>query len=470
VIPTYRGSQLDAFATCPFAFGCNLKRAAYKATTTEAETEAYLSAYCCPEGVQYIMENCGTAPMPLMSRMTQIGTQFHAFAFAYGTHLKREKLATDWEEADRIARGLATVDGSFVKGLYDTCVYWYQQFEHQVPTLSQGDVDLCSGSFEQGRQAAFNVGDRECLYVMHPDFAKLSPDLTYLTIMDWKSGLRCETYDPDYPNKQLLRYAWAFAKLFPTIREVELHLVFTNPKHPLSEEPLVWVRDLQELAISDEIVTAPVSAIAASPEFKPAVGCWLCDGYCEWALYCDEADAVAHIMDVKPETALEAYQLREESYSVSKKLSAKRAQLKRIVDAHVAQNGPLAVGLSEDGEPLLYGPRKVVSAEVSDMAALVEELVEMQRPDLIRKLKLEGAREFAEEAGMVKPFGESALKSVKFGWRVGNSAVGAEDDDDVDASGETAKQIATAAPRRTLAADAVETAAPPAASEFAGAF
>jgi hypothetical protein len=247
--------------------------------------------------------------------------------------------------------------------------------------------------------------------------------------MDWKSGLRSETYDPDRPNVQLLRYAWAFARLFPTITEVELHLVFVNPQHPLSEEPLVWVRDLQDLEISDEIVTAPVAAIRVAPEFRASVGCWLCDGYCEWVMCCPEGDAVRMVCDVKPETALEAYQMRNDTYRVSKVLSAKRKQLMHIVDAHVEQNGPLVVGEKADGTPLIYGPRKVLVASVSDTAALVSELQAMERPDLIRKLKLDDAKGFAVEAGMERPFTKSPVPSLRLKWRIGKSVEGEPDED-----------------------------------------
>jgi hypothetical protein len=255
----------------------------------------------------------------------------------------------------------------------------------------------------------------------------------------FRSGLRADVYDPDRPDKQLLRYAWAFAQLWPTIREVEMHLFFVNPKHPLSDEPLVWVRDLQELAISDEIVTAPVAAIAAAPEFRPAVGCWLCDGYCEWCLYCDEGDAVAMVCDVSPETALEAYQLHEQTYTVSKMLNAKRAQLKRIFDAHVEQSGPLPLGKYDDqGRELTYGPHKVVVAEMPDVVATVVELQEMGRPDAIRALVKGTPREVAETVGMTKPFKEGPLKSMRFKWRVGNSVEGAPDEDaDMDVEEDT---------------------------------
>ena len=196
MIPTYRGSQLDEFSTCPFKFGCGLLRLANQ---QKEPVEDFLAAYCCPEGVQYILDHCSSIPMPLQSRMTQIGTQFHLFASSYGQHLKRTGRTTDWEEADRIAKGLSTVDGDFVKGLYDTCVFWFEQFEHNPDcfTVGECDVDLASGSFERGHQVTFKSGDRDCIYSMHPNFAKLSGDGTHLTVMDWKSGLRQDVYDPD---------------------------------------------------------------------------------------------------------------------------------------------------------------------------------------------------------------------------------------------------------------------------------
>jgi hypothetical protein len=477
MIPTYRGSQLDNFQTCPFSFACGLLRQATKACQTDTEVEAYLSAYCCPEGVHYILENCGSAPMPLMSRMTQIGIQFHAFAHAYGAHLKREGMVTDWQAADSIARGMATVDGKFVKSLHDTMTFWFQQFEaNPAPiTLSEGDTDLstsgalaielATGSHERGHQTAFTVDGKPALYVMHPDFAKLSGDQTRLTIMDWKSGLRSETFDPDRPNVQLLRYAWAFARLFPTITEVELHLVFVNPQHPLSDEPLVWQRDLQDLEISDEIVTAPVAAISVAPEFRSSVGCWLCDGYCEWAMCCDESDAVQRVCAVTPETALAAYEAHGDTYRVSKMLSAKRGQLKHIFDAYVEQNGPLVVGEQEDGTPLVYGPRKQLVASVSDTARLVQELQAMDRPDLIRKLKLEDAKGFAQEAGVSRPFTKSPVPSLRLKWRIGRSVEGTPDED-FDAPVEEDENPG----RRVLAQEAPAPQQPRAKSEFEDAF
>lgn len=323
------------------------------------------------------------------------------------------------------------MDGDFVKQIYDTCTFWYQQFEHNPQTyvVQDADVDLTSGSFERGHELKFKSGDKECIYSMHPDFAKLSGDLKRLTIMDWKSGMRQEVYNPDRPDKQLLRYAWAFSKLYSSITEVEMHLVFVNPRHPLSEEPLIWVRDLQELEISDEIVTAPVAAIAASPEFRSSVGCWLCEDYCEWALYCDEGDAVSMINAVDPQTALEAYKLHEETFKVSGLMSAKRRDLKRIMDAYVNQNGPLVVGEDGQGRPIEYGPKRVLAADVRDMPALVQELQAKGRQDIIAKLKLEGARELADEMGGVGVFGETPMDNLRIKWRVTNSTIGVQDED-----------------------------------------
>jgi hypothetical protein len=135
---------------------------------------------------------------------------------------------------------------------------------------------------------------------------------------------------------------------------------------------------------------------------------------------------------VDAKTALEAYQLREATYGASKLLSAKRAQLKRIVDAHVAQHGPLVVGQDETGQPITYGPKKVLAARVPDIPALVAEVQEMGRPDLLRRLKLEDAKGFAEDVGMTKPFASGGLESVRMKWRVTNNVEGVEEDDDVE--------------------------------------
>jgi hypothetical protein len=53
----------------------------------------------------------------------------------------------------------------------------------------------------------------------------------------------------------------------------------------------------------------------------------------------------------------------------------------------------------------------------------------MGRPDAIRALVKGTPREVAESVGMVKPFKEGPLKSMRFKWRVGNSVEGAPDED-----------------------------------------
>jgi hypothetical protein len=132
-----------------------------------------------------------------------------------------------------------------------------------------------------------------------------------------------------------------------------------------------------------------------------------------------------------------------------------------IVDAHVEQNGPLVVGEKEDGTPIVYGPRKQLVASVSDTAALVNELQAMERPDLIRKLKLEDAKGFAVEAGVERPFTKSPVPSLRLKWRIGRSVEG-EPDEDFDAPVEEDEQPA----RRVLASDAPAPPEPRAKSEF----
>lgn len=417
--PTYRGSDLDNFITCPFVFGSNLLRAARKATETQGELDAYLASYVCPEGLDWVLNNCGTTPVPLLNRVTQIGTQFHRFAEAYGKHLKRIGVDSDMPAAELVARGLATVDGDFVADAYNTMLYWASLWEHDPsPAITALDVDLATGSFERGHEVYLMVGDVPVVYSLHPDFAKLTDDGTKLQVWDWKSGLRSETYDPRKPDKQLLRYAWAFSQLYPTIREVNLYLWFVNPKHPLCEEPLRWEIDLAEGEISSDIIAAPILATRLAPDFAPNVGCWLCNGFCEWSAHCDDSDAVQHFLDLRPEDALAAYQARKASYAVSAQINSKRAALKRIVDAYVAQNGPLVVGEDEFENDITYGPKKMLSATVPDVAAAMRELSEIGREDVLDRFTIEGARALAEDLGMTEPFEEQPLESIRLKWRV----------------------------------------------------
>jgi hypothetical protein len=136
-----------------------------------------------------------------------------------------------------------------------------------------------------------------------------------------------------------------------------------------------------------------------------------------------------------------------------------------IVDAHVEQNGPLVVGEKADGTPLIYGPRKQLVASVSDTARLVQELQAMDRPDLIRKLKLEDAKGFAQEAGVSRPFTKSPVPSLRLKWRIGRSVEGTPDED-FDAPVEEDENPG----RRVLAQEAPAPQQPRAKSEFEDAF
>ena len=100
-IPVFRGSEFDTFATCHHKFACDLlRRCPYK---QKAKQREWLADYCCPEGVAYILKSCSRKPHPVLNRVTEIGSRFHQFAQAYGSHLRREGKVSDWQRAVSIA-------------------------------------------------------------------------------------------------------------------------------------------------------------------------------------------------------------------------------------------------------------------------------------------------------------------------------------------------------------------------------
>jgi len=182
--PIYRGSELDTFQPCHYKFACDLLQRCPSKQRKAQRT--WLLDYCCPEGADWILANASRKPVRQLNRMTEIGCRFHEFAYAYGLHLKREKKRSDWQAAERIARGLATVDGTFVPQIYHTARFWYEQFEHEPqPMDATADaIDLTAGSFETGHQLRVEMPWGEFVYSFHPDFARLSTDLTHLEVWD----------------------------------------------------------------------------------------------------------------------------------------------------------------------------------------------------------------------------------------------------------------------------------------------
>jgi hypothetical protein len=103
-----------------------------------------------------------------------------------------------------------------------------------------------------------------------------------------------------------------------------------------------------------------------------------------------------------------------------------------MVDGYVKVNGPLVLGQTEAGGLISYGPVQQISAQVTDMADLVEHVSEV-RPDLLRLFKLESVAAFASAAGYTDPFGgEGLLAGIKVKTRVTRGLIveGEQDEDE----------------------------------------
>lgn len=417
-IPSYRGSELDTFVACPFAYGSGLQHRLLQ-DVTEADLADALGMYCCPEGVGYIAQKCGRVPFPARPWAREVGRRFHEFMHAYGLHLKREGLRTDWERARALAQTLCNVDGHTVPDLRTMMLAWSELWEFDP--AEEGAVELTAGSFEAGQAVRLPTSRGDIEYVFHPDYARLSQDLAVLDVWDWKSGLAAETYHPHFPNKQLLRYALGFCRMYPTIQLCLLHLHFVNPQHPLHEEPLTWQVDVANKPIEPSLITDVAETIRLTPEFPPQPG-WLCP-FCDWVTACPAADQVHALCSPLPQDAREAYGRWQETYLLSALLNTARSALKKIVDIHVTNHGPLDIG---DGQ--FYGPRAKLKASVPDMRAFLAEAAQKER-DIAPFVGVKDATGLALILGMDDPFAldDSAMESVSVETAIVHEAYEADD-------------------------------------------
>lgn len=406
-LPTYRHSEFEAFAACPFAYAAGLHHRA----------EESLSLYLCDDGAQWVRENCEYAyPIPAESYVTELGTRFHQFAYAYGAHLQRENRPSDWSTAKHIAEGLAGHD----KDLLGCMTLWYQAWEYDLPEET-GGIPLVAGGFETGQRIKVDAYGREGVYGWHPDYARLSKDLKTISVYDWKSGLSQARFDPRYPPDQLVRYAWAFTRLYPTIRTARLELWHVNPHNPLSEHPLRWEVDLTDPSQYEGLVLDPITAIAHMPEFPTMPGCWLCT-FCDWSHCCPSTAAMHKMLNQAPEDARLALTLHDHSQSLSDMLTAKRKQLKAQVNAWVDKHGPLDLG---DGRS--YGPQSKPTMKVKSMQAFLQEAQARGR-DVSWALSVTSAKrhDLAAYIGADDPFSDddqAPWESVKLGIDVANEII-----------------------------------------------
>jgi hypothetical protein len=404
-VPIYRHSHLEQFAACPFAFAADLACRV---------PSGCLGSYLCPEGEAWVREATrDTYPVPADNYVTDIGVRFHRFAHAYGIHCQRKAVRTDWSAGDAIADGIAGRN----RDLRDCMTYWMQSWEYDVPT-DGGSIPLVSGGFETGQAVELDANGHRVRYSWHPDYARLSADLKTIDLWDWKSGLSTDRYDPRYAPDQLLRYAWAFTRLFPTLQAANLHLQFVNPSNPLCETPLHWEADLSETAALEPLVTNPIAAIRATPEFRAEPGCWLC-GFCDYAHCCPATGHVHKLLAVECDDARLALTLIEHADGLSSMLTQRRKLLRKIVNTWVEQNGPLDLG---DGTE--YGPTKETVAKVASTKAVLDEAASRDC-DVTFAFGLKsgiGAIELAKYVGQPDPFADDDGKpweSITMGLRTG---------------------------------------------------
>ena len=417
-LPVFRHSDFERWEACAFAYGSTLLSRAVRECRRGGDPRDVVARHTCDEGADYIVAHCGSAGVPRANRATSIGVQFHRFAHAYGAYCRRHNIRSDWPTGDRMAHGFAR--GS--SRLYEIMLLWMQCWEYSPAGAENAGIPLVTGSFETGQRVEFDCGGRRISYVWHPDYARISDDLTHLTITDWKSGLSMGRIDPSRPAVQLQRYALGFSLLYPTLRTATLEVWFVNPDHPLFGSPVTWQRDLQDRPLERALVTGPAEAILQSPEFPASPGCWLCP-FCEWAAHCPASDQVAMVCDCTPQDAATAWELRGSTYGLSNQLTAHRSALLQLVNAAVAQHGAIPVHTDKQGnvlaEPRNYGPRLATEAEVPSIRELLAEAAQRGR-DVTGWLRIEGAEDLATYLGMEDPFSDNneAFESVRLAHRV----------------------------------------------------
>jgi hypothetical protein len=388
MIPSYRHSAIASYAACPYAYAARL----------HLESRDDLSGYLCPEGETWVREHCADAyPIHAENYVTDVGVSFHRFAHAYGLHCQRAGVRSDWSAGDAIAAGIAGRN----RDMLDCMTWWVQNWEYDPPEEG-GSIALVAGGFETRQAIDIDAGGRRVRYVWHPDYARISADLKHLEVWDWKSGLGTDRYDPRYAPDQLLRYAWAFSRVFPTLRSATAHLWFVNPHNAMNETPLAWEVDLAEPEALEHLVTNPIAAIHATPEFRAEPGCWLC-AFCEWAHCCNADEEMHAVLSTDCDDAREALKLIERADGLSQLLTQRRKLLRKVAATCVSAHGPLDLG---DGRE--YAQVSETVAKITSLKAFLEEAAE-RACDVTFALGLKsgtGAIDLARYVGQPDPFSD----------------------------------------------------------------
>jgi len=384
-IPTYRHSQLETFEACPFHYGARL--------LCDVGADG-LDDYLCPAGRDSILEfwTAPGAPRPIPQARneyaTAVGQAFHRFAHAYGHWCRENGISGDEGRAEAMAEGFSVIDGRFRRGLRSMMQGWAGVWRFpEIDTEGDGQqkgILLTKGSLEDDNHVVMESFNRKFRYRWHADYAWLNEN-GELLIADWKSGMKGDDYDPRRPDRQLVRYALGFKRMFgPAIKKLRLQKWFVNPqnpcymlageKHPTGGGPLEWTMEEDDGALDWQIITGPIEAIRACPDFEPNPGCWLC-GFCDYALACPSIEIAHTISGTPPVTLSEARLVEKEVTHIRSALSAKMKAARAVLNDHVEQHGPIAVSPGTE-----YGARMELTLAVTDAAALIESARAAGRP------------------------------------------------------------------------------------------
>lgn len=162
------------------------------------------------------------------------------------------------QDDDEIA--LATVGVTYAHAIIEEAGEgWHQLVERTMVFQSPAGVDAIQGT---------------C------DFALVSPSLDYAVLVDWKTGQRHGVYED-----QMLTYAWLLRTLYPTLRKVDVRVVYLQTGE--EDRKMLHAEDLEQHSLR---MMGALSDRSEEP-LKAVVGPW-----CQWCpatLQCPKNEALA---------------------------------------------------------------------------------------------------------------------------------------------------------------------------------
>lgn len=399
-MPSVRNTYLETYTTCPWSAALTILchvgeenglRPEQIGADWTPETRAdvlhdlalYMPADVAERWVARAETAGGLRPDLIPHYLTERGTEFHKFAAAYGRHCLEHGVASDWQAGRSLAEGYCYVDGerngTLAKMMESFIETW--EFDGESAVYNEGDV------FES-RWTVDLLGETGPMqFFWTPDYVQLTKDRRRLTITDYKSSVTPRAYFPRKPAPQLLRYAMAFQRMFPTIESAQLRMCWVNPQNPAHGEDHVW--EIQG-DFDTRCVTGVVDAMRTDTEWDEKPGCWLC-AFCDWKMACPAAGRIDEIIATRPETAQAAWRAQQAVSGVREQINAKATALRQMLRAHVKAHGPLVLPeTSSNGSPMVYGAKEQTKVEVDNILDFLR-AVQERGLDLGAVLKAENA-------------------------------------------------------------------------------